>query len=88
MQAKLALRLCREEGLLQFITEFSYDAFQFCTIASDLEHAKCWMRKVHRSVFCIKGKEGSKEYEVYLKDPKKHRAWGLGRKMTLEGSDE
>lgn len=87
-KAKEALRLAREEGLEHLVVGFSYDAFQFCAITSDLEHAKVWISQASRAATCVNGPEGAVQYEQYLKSPKTHRSWGLGRRMTLEGPDE
>lgn len=89
---KTVLRLLQEEGIINYEASFSYDAFQFCVIASDVVHAKAWITKAWNAYCSSNGPDvdtpESKRYRAYMKKPKSHLAWGKGHKMALEGPDE
>ena len=87
-KAKLGLRLTKEEGIIYLVKTFTYDAFQFCVITSDLKHAKEWIHEARKAAACIWGPEVAQGYDEYVQNPKKHPSWGVGWKMTLEGPDE
>ncbi|KZP15840.1 SET domain-containing protein [Athelia psychrophila] len=84
---KQAVRLAREEGLVLPVLGFSYDAFQFCVMTSDLKNAKAWISQTSKLATCIRGPEAALVYEEYVKNPKTQRGWGFGRRMTLEGPE-
>ncbi|KAF7972171.1 hypothetical protein HWV62_18742 [Athelia sp. TMB] len=87
-KAKLGLRLTKEEGIIYLVRTFTYDAFQFCVITSDLKHAKEWIREARKAASCIWGPDAAQGCDEYVQNPKKHPSWGAGWKMTLEGPDE
>ena len=89
-KAKLALRLAKEEGLVQLSRGFAYDAFQLCVFSSDLKHAKEWIREARKVAVGIEGpdSETTQECDEYVQNPNKHLYWGAGLKMTLEGPDK
>ena len=89
LKVKTAVRLLQEEGLVHEEDTFSYDAFQFCAVASDLIHAKAWIQKAWKAACSSSGEdsESAKKFEGYVKRPKTHPSWGKGYRMTLEGPE-
>lgn len=75
---------------MNFEDSFSYDAFQFCAVASDIVHAKAWITKAWKASCKSNGPDMdvSKKYNMYMKKPKGHQSWGAGQKMILEAPDE
>lgn len=87
---KTALRLLKDEGLVQYESALSYDAFQCCVMASDIIHAKAWIAKAWKASCVSDGSdsETSNRFRQYMNNPQGHPSWGAGVKMTLEGPDE
>jgi hypothetical protein len=89
-KVKTALGLLQREGLVLYEDTFSYDAFQFCVVTSDLIHAKAWIQKAWEAACIISGEDSAAaiKFKGYMDHPKTHPSWEKGQMMTLEGPDE
>ncbi|KAI0948044.1 hypothetical protein AcW1_009652 [Taiwanofungus camphoratus] len=81
----IALRLLKEEDLVQHEASFCFDAFQFCVLVSDFYNAKAWVRKAWKASCITSGPDSlsAHTFKMYWANPRAYHSAGTLPRTTL-----